>query len=59
MKHDPKKIKLSKDKEKITLKVQGSVKEMEERLNKMGIGRTNLGPRISDPWHANKTSYLY
>lgn len=59
MKQYPKKIKLPKDQEIITLKLERSVKKIEDKLNKMGIGQTHHGPRISDPAHANKTSYLY
>ncbi len=59
MKHDPKKIKLPRDRERIILKLERSVKKIEDKLNKMGIKQTHRGPRISDPAHANKTSYLY
>lgn len=48
------------DNEKIVLKLQESVKEMEKNLKRMGIERPHRGPRISDPAHTRDVidSYL-
>lgn len=53
------KLELSKDNEKVVLKLQGSTKEMEDKLERMGIKRSNSGPRISDQRHMRDTVYSY
>ena len=51
------KFDLAKDKEGMTLKLQSSAKEMEDKLKKMGIERPHRGPRISAPGHTYETGY--
>ncbi len=41
------------------LKLQKSVKGIEDRLKQMGIERPRRGHRISDPAHGDKTQYPF
>ena len=59
MKYDQREIKISKDRKRIALELHKSVMEMKDKLNKMGIELPHYGPRISDPAHMDKTSWLY
>ncbi len=53
------KIDPAENKKHDTLKLKNSVKDIEDKLKKMGIERPRYGPRISDPAHTNEKSYLY
>lgn len=52
-------FKLAKDKEKVALTLQRSVKEMEDKLKRMGLERPRHGPRISDPRHTRNAGCTY
>ena len=59
MKLERQKLELTKDKERVVLKVQESAKAMKDKLNRMGIERIHRGPRISDPAHTRDTAYSF
>jgi len=53
------KINLAKDRKSNTLKLQESVKDIEDKLKNMGIERPYRGPRISDPAHNSEMKNLF
>ncbi len=59
MKFESQKMELIKEKEITALKLQKSMKEIEDKLKKMGIERPHRGPRISDPAHTNEATGHY
>ena len=50
---------LFRNREMLDLKLQESVKEIEDKLKRMGFERPRSGPRISDPAHTRSSAYSY